>query len=206
MFRLIKIIFNAFLLVLAIIGFNAIGGQKYVEAVKVSVGNFIQEHALEGAKKIGNFSGLNEEFQIDNSVNLVGYKAVIAEHKASGQKMVIVDSGKKPLLTQNDIKSDKVDKKLNDLADKFKYQAVTVQDIKIIDRGTMKVYGKDVPYAKFEAHVTKLPFKDVAGVVASVTTSDGSEKLAFSISEKKKYSQLITNEFYRGVAEGGEKN
>ena len=77
MFRLIKIIFNAFLLVLAIIGFNAIGGQKYVEAVKVSVGNFIQEHALEGAKKIGNFSGLNEEFQIDNSVNLVGYKAVI---------------------------------------------------------------------------------------------------------------------------------
>ena len=206
MLRLIKIIFNAFLLVLAIIGFNAIGGQKYVEAVKVSVGNFIQEHALEGAKKIGNFSGLNEEFQIDNSVNLVGYKAVIAEHKASGQKMVIVDSGKKPLLTQNDIKSDKVDKKLNDLADKFKYQAVTVQDIKITDRGTMKVYGKDVPYAKFEAHVTKLPFKDVAGVVASVTTSDGSEKLAFSISEKKKYSQLITNEFYRGVAEGGEKN
>lgn len=201
MFRLIKIIFNAFLLVLAIIGFNAIGGQKYVEAVKVCVGNFIQEHALEGAKKIGNFSGLNEEFQIDNSVNLVGYKAVIAEHKASGQKMVIVDSGKKPLLTQNDIKSDKVDKKLNDLADKFKYQAVTVQDIKITDRGTMKVYGKDVPYAKFEAHVTKLPFKDVAGVVASVTTSDGSEKLAFSISEKKKYSQLITNEFYRGVAE-----
>lgn len=206
MFSLIKIIFNAFLLVLAIIGFNAIGGQKYVEAVKVSVGNFIQEHALEGAKKIGNFSGLNEEFQIDNSVNLVGYKAVIAEHKASGQKMVIVDSGKKPLLTQNDIKSDKVDKKLNDLADKFKYQAVTVQDIKITDRGTMKVYGKDVPYAKFEAHVTKLPFKDVAGVVASVTTSDGSEKLAFSISEKKKYSQLITNEFYRGVAEGGENN
>ena len=206
MFRLIKIIFNAFLLVLAIIGFNAIGGQKYVEAVKVSVGNFIQEHALEGAKKIGNFSGLNEEFQIDNSVNLVGYKAVIAEHKASGQKMVIVDSGKKPLLTQNDIKSDKVDKKLNDLADKFKYQAVTVQDIKITDRGTMEVYGKDVPYAKFEAHATKLPFKDVAGVVASVTTSDGSEKLAFSISEKKKYSQLITNEFYRGVAEGGENN
>lgn len=109
--------------------------------------------------------------------------------------MVIVDSGKKPLLTQNDIKSDKVDKKLNDLADKFKYQAVTVQDIKITDRGTMKVYGKDVPYAKFEAHVTKLPFKDVAGVVASVTTSDGSEKLAFSISEKKNTPSLLLTNF-----------
>ena len=201
MFRLIKIIFNAFLLVLAIIGFNAIGGQKYVEAVKLSVGNFIQEHALENAKKLGNFSNLNEEFQIDNSVNLVGYKAILAEHKASGQKMIIVDSGKKPLLTQTDIKSDKIDKKLKDLADKFKYQAITIQDVKITDRGTMNVYGRQVPYAKFEAHVTKLPFDDISGIVASVTTSDGSEKLALSISEKKKYSQLITNEFYKGVKE-----
>ncbi len=199
MFRLIKIIFNAFLLVLAIIGFNAIGGQKYVEAVRVSVGNFIQERAQENAKKIGDFSKLNEEFQIDNAVNLAGYKAVLAEHKASGQKMIIVDSGKKPLLTQNDIKSNEVDKKLKSLADKFKYQAITVQDIKIVDRGTMSVYGRQVPYAKFEAKVTKLPFSDISGVVASVTTSDGAEKLALALSEKDKYSQLITNEFYKGV-------
>ncbi len=203
MFRLIKIIFNAFLLVLAIIGFNAIGGQKYVEAVKVSIGNFIQEHAIESAKKIGNFSGLNEEFQIDNAVNLGGYKAILAEHKASGQKMIIVDSGKKPLLTQNDIKSSNVDKKMNDLAEKFKYQAITVKNIKITSRGTMNIYGKNVPYAKFEAEVTKLPFSDISGIVASVTTSDGSEKLAISLSQKDKYSQLIANEFYKGVKEGG---
>ena len=202
MFRLIKIIFNSVLLVLAVMGFNAIGGQKYVEAVKVSVGNFIQEHAMENAKKIGNFSGINEEFQIDNSVNLIGYKAVIAEHKASGQKMIIVDSGKKALLTQKDIKDGNVDKKIKDLADKFKYQAITVQDIQVTNTGTMNVYGQNVPYAKFEAHVTKLPFKDVSGIVASVTTSDGSEKLALSVSEKKKYSQLISNEFYKNVKEG----
>ncbi len=201
MFRLIKIIFNAFLLVLALMGFNAIGGQKYVEAIKISVGNFIQEHAMENAKKIGNFSNLNEEFQIDNAVNLVGYKAILAEHRASGQKMIIVDSGKKPLLTQKEIQSGEVEEKLKDLADKFKYQAITVQDIKVTDRGSMSVYGKKVPYAKFEAHVTKLPFSDISGVVASVTTSDGSEKLALSLSEKKKYSQLITNEFYKGVSE-----
>ncbi len=199
MFRLIKIIFNAFIIVLAIIGFNAIGGQKYVEAVKVSVVNFIQERAAENAKKIGDFSKLNEEFQIDNAVNLAGYKAVLAEHKASGQKMIIVDSGKKPLLTKEDIKSSEVDKKLKNLAEKFKYQAITVQDIKIVDRGSMNVYGESVPYAKFEAKVTKLPFSDISGVVASVTTADGAEKLALALSEKNKYSQLITNEFYKGV-------
>ncbi len=201
MFRLIKIIFNAFLLVLAVIGFNAIGGQKYVEAVKVCIVKFVQEHAIESAKKIGDFSKLNEEFQIDNAVNLAGYKAVLAEHKASGQKMIIVDSGKKPLLTQDDIKSSEVDKKLKELAGNFKYQAITLQDIKITNRGTMNVYGRQVPYAKFEAHVTKLPFSDVSGVVSSVKTSDGSEKLALAINEKGKYSQLITNEFYKGVQE-----
>ena len=201
MFRLIKIIFNAFLLVLAVIGFNAIGGQKYVEAVKVCIVKFVQEHAIESAKKIGDFSKLNEEFQIDNAVNLAGYKAVLAEHKASGQKMIIVDSGKKPLLTQDDIKSSNVDKKLKELAGNFKYQAITLQDIKITNRGTMNVYGRQVPYAKFEAHVTKLPFSDVSGVVSSVKTSDGSEKLALAINEKGKYSQLITNEFYKGVQE-----
>ena len=199
MFRLIKIIFNACIMVLAIIGFNAIGGEKYVEAIKVNIGNFIQERAAENARKIGDFSKLNEEFQIENAVNLVGYNAVLAEHKASGQKMIIVDSGRKPLLTENDIKSSEIENKLKKLSEKFKYQAITVQDIKIVDRGSLNIYGQSVPYAKFEAKVTKLPFSDISGIVASVTTSDGSEKLALALSEKNKYSQLITNEFYKDV-------
>ena len=114
MFRLIKIIFNAFLLVLAIIGFNAIGGQKYIEVAKHHITSFIQERAEESAKKLGNFADLHEEFEIDNTVNLLGYRAVIAEHNASGQKMCIVDSKKKPLLTQSDIKSADLEKQLQD--------------------------------------------------------------------------------------------
>ena len=201
MFRMIKIIFNAFLLVLAIIGFNAIGGQKYVETAKHHITTFIQERAEESAKKFGNFSNLHEEFEIDNTVNLFGYRAVIAEHNVSGQKLCIVDSKKKPLLTQADIKSPDLEKKLQELADKFKYQSVSFHEIKIVSRGNIKIYGQTVPYAKFEAKANKLPFSDLAGIVASVKTSDGSEKLALSLSEKKKYSQLITEEFYKNITE-----
>ncbi len=201
MFRLIKIVFNATVIVLALIGFNAIGGQKYVEAVKESIVNIVQQYNFNSAKKIGDFSKMNEEFQIDNTMNIAGYKAVIAEHKASGQKMIILDSGKKPLLTQLDIKGNNVDKKLKDLSEKFKYQGVRVQDLKVTDRGTIVLYGQTVPYAKFEAHVTKLPISDLSGIIASIQTSDGNEKLAISLNEKKKYSQLITNEFCRGVHE-----
>jgi hypothetical protein len=198
---MIKIIFNATIIVLALIGFNAIGGQKYIEAIKDGVTNFIVQHNADNARKIGDFSKMNEEFIIDNTMNLAGYKAVVAEHKASGQKMVILDSGKKSLLTKDDIKGQNIESKLQDLSEKIKYKGVKVQDLTITNKGTMEVYGQNVPFAKFEAHVSRLPISDIAGVVASVQTSDGSEKLAFALSEKKKYSQLITNEFYKGVTE-----
>ena len=203
MFRIIKIVFNATIIVLAFIGFNAIGGQKYVEALKDGIGTFIAQHNAESIKKIGDFSKMNEEFIIDNTMSIAGYKAVIAEHKASGQKMVILDSGKKPILTKDDIKSQNLDTTLQDVSKKINYKGVKVQDVTVTNRGTMEIYGQTVPYAKFDAHVTRLPFSDLSGVVASVKTSDGNEKLALSLSEKKKYSQLITNEFYKGVGESG---
>ena len=201
MIRIIKIVFNATIIVLAFIGFNAIGGQKYVEAIKDGIGTFIAQHNAESVKKIGDFSKMNEEFIIDNTMSIAGYKAVIAEHKASGQKMVILDSGKKPILTKNDINSSDFDNKLQEISKKINYKGVKVQDINITSRGTIEMYGQNVPYAKFDAHVTRLPFSDVSGIVASVKTSDGNEKLALSLSEKKRYSQLITNEFYKGVSE-----
>ena len=201
MFRFIKIVFNAFILVLAIIGFNAIGGQKYVEIVTSKVTTFIQQRAIENAKKLGDFSNLHEEFQIDNTVNLLGYHAVIAEHKVSGQKLCIVDSGKKPLLTQKDIKSSDLEKKMQDLVSKFKYQSVSFHEIKVVSRGTINIYGQNVPFAKFEAKSNRLPFSDLSGIVSSIKTNDGSEKLAISINEKKKYSQLISEEFFENVKE-----
>ena len=201
MFRMIKIVFNATIIVLALIGFNAIGGQKYVEAIKDGIGTFIAQHNADSVKKIGDFSKMNEEFIIDNTMSIAGYKAVIAEHKASGQKMVILDSGKKPILSKDDIKSPNFSATLQDVSKKINYKGVKVQDITVTNRGTMEIYGQNVPYAKFDAHVTRLPFSDISGVVASVKTSDGNEKLALSLSEKKKYSQLITNEFYKGVNE-----
>lgn len=201
MFRMIKIVFNATIIVLAFIGFNAIGGQKYVEALKDGIGTFIAQHNAESVKKIGDFSKINEEFIIDNTMSLAGYKAVIAEHKASGQKMVILDSGKKPILTKEDIRSQNIDNTLKDVSKKINYKGVKVQEITVTNRGTMEMYGQTVPYAKFDAKVTRLPFSDISGIVASVKTSDGNEKLALSLSEKKRYSQLITNEFYKGVNE-----
>ena len=201
MLRFIKIILNACFLVLAIIGFNAIGGQKYIETAKTNIDNFVQQILTDKARSIGDFSNLHEEFQIDKTVNLMGYKAILAEHKSSGQRMCIIDSGKKPLLSEEDIQSAELETKMQDLTKKIKNHAISFKEIKVTSRGYMNVYGKTVPYAKFEAKSNRFPISDIAGIVASVQTSDGIEKLAISISEKKKYSQLITDEFYKNVKE-----
>ena len=199
MLRILKIVFNATIIVLAFIGFNAVGGQKYIEMAKESIHKFLVQYQEDTTKKVGDFSNLNEEFQIDNTISLAGYKAVIAEHKSSGQKMVILDVGKKSLLTPEDIENPHINEKLQSLSEKINYHGVKVKEVKVVSTGTMQTYGKTVPYAKFEAALSKAPIGEISGVVASIQTADGSEKIALSISEKKKYSQLITNEFYKGI-------
>ena len=63
----------------------------------------------------------------------------------------------------------------------------------------MKSYGKEVPYVKFEARVKKLPIGDIGGIVSVAQTKAGEERLLISVSEKNKYSQLISDEFFKKI-------
>ena len=68
----------------------------------------------------------------------------------------------------------------------------------IFDKNEVEV----VDNLNFEFKNIELTDKGNGIYSASITTNDGTEKLALSVSEKKKYSQLITNEFYKGISEG----
>lgn len=52
---------------------------------------------------------------------------------------------------------------------------------------------------KFEAKVKKLPIGDVSGIISTVETKDGSPRLLISVNEKSKYSQLISDEFFKKI-------
>ena len=192
-------IIRAVILTLAIIGFMSIGGKDLVSGWLSNWFNPSQDVMLQRAMKVGDFSGINEEFEIEKAAGIMGYNAVVAEHKATGQKMVVVDSGNKPLLTTEDITSDKAEEKLKNAVKKIKYQAISIEDLHVTKRGTMTSYGKTVPYVKFEAKVKKLPIGDVAGIVSIAKDKDGEDRLLISASEKDKYSQLISEEFFRKI-------
>lgn len=195
----LKNILRAILLTLAIVGFLSLGGKELVTGLVKNYFNPSKDTMLERAQKVGDFSHINDEFEIEKAAGIMGYNAVVAEHKASGQKMFVVDSGDKTILSVDDIKSDKAEEKLQRALGKIKYQAVSVEDLKVTKHGTMNSYGKEVPYVKFEARVKKLPIGDVGGIVSVAQTKDGEQRLLVSVSEKNKYSQLISDEFFRKI-------
>lgn len=192
-------IFRALLLTLAIVGFMSLGGGEFVNGLIKNYFNPSHDVMLERAQKVGDFSKINDEFEIEKAAGIMGYNAVVAEHKASGQKMFVVDSGDKIILSAEDIKSDNVEEKLQKALSKVKYQAISVDDLKVTKHGTMHSYGKEVPYVKFEARVKKLPIGDVGGIVSVAQSSDGKSRLLISANEKNKYSQLISDEFFRKI-------
>ena len=192
-------IVRAVVITLAIVGFMALGGRELVSG---RIGNWLNpspDVMLERAKKVGDFSQINDEFEIEKAAGVMGYNAVVAEHTASGQKMIVVDSGSKPILTAEDIKSDDIEEKLRNSVKKIKYQAISVNDLSVTKHGTLSSYGKSAPYVKFEAKVKKLPVGDVAGIISVVKDSNGEDRLLISVSEKDKYSQLIADEFFKNV-------
>ena len=192
----LKNILRAIILTLAVVGFMALGGKELISGLIYNYFNPSKETVLERAQKVGDFSKINEEFEIEKAAGIMGYNAVVAEHKASGQKMFVVDAGNKEILTVENLKSDNVEEKLYNAISKIKYQAVSVDDLKVTKHGTMNSYGKEVPYVKFEAHVKKLPIGDVGGIISVAETKDGESRLLISANEKKKYSQLISDEFF----------
>lgn len=195
----LKNILRAIILALAVVGFMALGGKELISGL---IGNYLnpsKETMLERAQKVGDFSKINDEFEIEKAAGIMGYNAVVAEHKASGQKMFVVDSGDKDILTSEDIKSDNVEEKLYKAVSKIKYQAVSVEELKVTKHGTMNSFGKDVPYVKFEARIKKLPIGDIGGIISVAETKDGESRLLISANEKNKYSQLISDEFFRKI-------
>ena len=196
----LKIFTRAILLTLIILG---IVGFTQQNLIKDKINEFLhptKEAVIENAKKVGDFSKVDKEFEVQKSVGLLGYNAVLAQHKSSGQKMVVVDSGKKAILTQEDIKADNAEDRIKNAIAKIKYQNVALDEFHITEKGNMDAYGqKDVPYAKFTAKIKKLPIGEISGVISVVKDKSGNDKILVSANTKDRYSQLISNEFFKAI-------
>ncbi|MCQ2788906.1 MAG: hypothetical protein MJ229_00870 [bacterium] len=192
---------KAVILVFAVIGFMSIGGNDFITQKWNEFMNPPQDIMLEKAKKVGDFSKIPDEYELDKAATLLGYSGVLAEHRASGQKLIVVDAGKKPILTPDDFEENKIEEKLNETSKKFKYKVINVQNIKITKKGTINSFGKDIKYAKFNAKISKLPNGEAEGIISAIDLGNGQSRLLVSVNEKGKYSQIIAQNFFKNVKE-----
>lgn len=197
----LKNIIKAIILVLAVIGFTSLGGKDYFTKMWNDYFNPPQDIMLERAKKVGDFSSVGDEYEIDKAASALGYNGVLAEHKASGQKMIVIDSGVKPLLTPQDFKEDKVEEKLQELTKRFKYSVVNVSDLKITKKGSIKTFGKNAQFVRFNAEISKVPGGHVEGIISAVETESGQKRVLISANEIGKYSQVVAQDFFNKVKE-----
>lgn len=192
-------IIRAIIITLAAVGFMSLGGKELVGKYLNNWLNPPQDVMLERAKKVGDFSQISDEFELERAAGVMGYNAVVAEHKASGQKLFVVDSKNKEIVTKEDLQSEKVEEKLKNALSKVKYQSISVDELQVTKRGMLNSYGKTIPYVKFSAKVKKLPIGEISGIISTVENSNGEARLLISVSEKEKYSQLIAEEFFRKI-------
>lgn len=194
----LKFIIQVAVVVLAIIGFKAIGGLDFIKNI-----NFFekpsQEVLIEKSKGVADFTKISDEYEIDRTADLLGYKAVLAEHKASGQKLAILNPSKKVLLTKKDFSDGSVKKKLNNLNEKLAYQYIRLENFNVVKQGTFSSMGQSIPYVKYEAEVTNLPIKKIEGIIGVAEDDDKNTKILLSASQSGKYSQIITEQFFNKV-------
>ncbi len=195
----LKNITRAFFLTVVIAGFAAFSGNGLLKTQINDLLHPKKETVMEKAQKVGDFSKINKEFEIEKTAAILGYNAVLAEHKASGQKMIVVDSGTKPILKQSDIEADDSEFRIKKAISKFKYQSAAIEDFKIVEKGTMTSFGKTIPYVKFEAKIKKIPNGVISGVISVTQDDKGNEKILVSANQNGKYSQLISNEFFKEI-------
>ncbi len=195
----LKKIIKSALLALAIVGFLSIGGKEWIVNIFDKYIHPSNETIMQKAQKVGDFSKINEEFALEKATGMLGYNGVVAEHKATGQKMVVVDANNKPILTRDDIISGNIEPKLKSSLGKLKYQAIGLEDFTITKHGEMDSFGKTVPYVKFKAKISRFPVGEIGGVIAVAQNKDGEDRILVSANENSKYSQLLAEEFFKKI-------
>lgn len=194
----LKIIIRTAIVVLAIIGFKALGGFDMIKNLhffeKPS-----QEVLVQKSKEVADFSKISDEYELDKTANLMGYKGVLAKHKSSGQKFVVLNPSKSEFLTKKDFTDGNVEKKLNGLNEKLSYQYIRLENFKVIKKGKFNSMGQTIPYVKYEADVTNLPIKKIEGIIGLAQDKEEHNKILLSASEDGKYSQIITEQFFNRV-------
>ncbi len=158
-----------------------------------------QEQAVDKAKEIIDLSEIDDEYSIDKTLKILKNRIILAQHNATGQKMLVLEPKNGVSLTKEDMKSDNVQEKIDNVLNKYNNKILKADKVTVIKHGSFNGLGQNIPYVKVKAEVTNLPIKDMEGIVGVAELNNGKNIIVISVNEKNKYSQIITEAFFKKV-------
>ncbi len=185
--------------VLVFFGLQHIGVIDFIKSRINDYQNKTQEEIIDKTKDIVDLSEIDEEYTIDKNLKILKNKMIIAEHNATEQKIIMIEPNNENILTKEDINSEKLQEKIDNIINKYKYQIVKFDKIEVKKQGELEGLDQKIPYAKIEAEISNLPIKDIEGIVGVAELENGKNLIIISVNEKGKYSQIITDAFYKKV-------
>lgn len=195
----LSLIIKIVIVILAYIGFQSLGGVDFVKDKFKEYTTPSQETMIENAKSVADLSNINDEYTIDRTANILDYHLVLAEHKGSGQKLAIIDPKQEDLITKKDFETGAINTKLKDLNNKFQYQLVRLENFQVTKKGKLNAMGQKVPFVKFEADTINLPIGHISGIIGLAKNSNGKNIILASANTGDKYSQIITESFFKKI-------
>jgi hypothetical protein len=194
--RILQII----ILILAYIGFQSLGGIKFFQD---SIDDFIkpsEEKTTVSVNKMLDVSKLSNNYVISKAYDVFGMKVIEAEYQKSPQKIYLIDSKGLIKLTKEDFYDDKISEILENLLSKFAYQAIRIENLKIIRSGNFVAMNKQkIPYVIFEADIIRGNTPKMFGMLGVTEGTDGENDIILSFTTTGKYNQIVTENFFQQV-------
>ncbi|MBQ9245436.1 hypothetical protein IJ182_04115 [bacterium] len=192
------IIIKTVIAVLVFFGLVHLGAVDFIKD-KISEHQSAQEQQEQEEKDIVDLSEINDEYTIDKDLKILKNRMIIAEHNATGQKMIMVEPRNEDILTQEDINADNIQQKIDDIINKYKYQVVKFDRVEVTKHGEFKGLNQTIPYVKINAEISNLPIKGYEGILGVAKLDNGKNLIIVSVNQNGKYSQIINNAFYEKV-------
>lgn len=201
MFYFLNKIIKTIILILAVIGFIAIGGLTFVrEHINFS---FLdnKDSKIEKAGKTADFSKIDKEFEIISAGNIpFTGEYVYIKHAAGGQKFIFFTPKDQKALTKEDFSSQTaINEKINNFVNSFNILGFKFENFKITGNGSMNAINQNIPFVKFESDIVNLPVRGTQGIIGASRIKDDKNTVIISFNTSGKYSHIITTVFLSEV-------
>jgi hypothetical protein len=163
------------------------------------------------SQQFADFSKLPPGYIVTQAVDLLGFKMVVAENRVTNQVMAFIDPGILISVSQEDVVTGELVKKIEDLKSKinqinsvnqgkFFQGKFQIDSFNVERKDSFKALSQSIPYLKANLAISgdnSMHLKGIIGVVKDLTT--GKSMFIISYNEPKKYKQIICDRFFQSV-------